>query len=199
VGFIDKVLSEQANPKPKKVKPPKPPKPPKTPKPKPVKLVKAPPPPKRQRLPMPKIVENPTPKPAKKTNPASSSNLTTQLLVIGKVIIFVAVIIFSLYNYLEVRRLNDLLDTEVWQQSQNDAKNQQLIEAIGAFRLLPDSEYEVYTVKDKTKLINDAVFEQAENGDKVVVYPDDSLTIVYRESEGKIVGESRNSSLTEKK
>jgi hypothetical protein len=32
-----------------------------------------------------------------------------------------------------------------------------------------------------------------------VVYPSSSLTIVYRESEGKIVGESKNSSLTEKK
>ncbi|MDR3125784.1 MAG: hypothetical protein LBU20_01820 [Candidatus Nomurabacteria bacterium] len=200
VGFIDKVLSESGAPKVKKVKSPEPLKTPKIPKPKPASKHKLPAKPQVAPIAAPKVAQKPVlkPKPPKKPKTANQSDLTTQLFAIGKIVLFVSVIIFSLYNYIEVRRLNDLLDTEVGQQSQNDTKNKELINTISAFRLLPDSEYEVYTVKDKTKLVNDPVFERAENGDKVVVYPSDSLTIVYRESEGKIVGESKNSALTEK-
>jgi hypothetical protein len=204
VGFIDEILSEKDAPKPKRVKKPKPPKAPRTPKVKPA--------PKSQPTAAPKPVESPklqkpsapqpkaaAPPPKLKSKPTLRKDLTSQLVTIGKVAILVAIVVFSLYNYLEVQRLNDLLGTEIGQQSQNDAKNQELISKIGDFRLLPQSEYEIYTVKDKSKLVNDPVFEHAENGDKVIVYPDDSLTLVYRESEGKIIGESTNSSLTEKK
>jgi hypothetical protein len=207
VGFIDEILSAKDAPKPKKVKPPKPPKPPKVSKikpaskpqliepPKPVKPIK----PQKPTAPPKPVSKSVAPQSKLKSKPISRGNLTSQLLTIGKVVIFVAIVVFSLYNFLEVKRLNDLLDTQVGQQSQNDIKNQELISKISDFRLLPQSEYEIYTVKDKSKLVNDPVFEHAENGDKVIVYPDDSLTLVYRESEGKIIGESTNSSLTEKK
>jgi hypothetical protein len=190
-GFIDKVLQEKDAPKPKKAKKPKAPKAKPAPKPKPVKQPKpAPVPPSK-----PVVVK--TTRPAKKSKPAPAKSQSSQLISIGKVVVFVALAVFCVYNFLEVQRLNDLLGTEVGQQSQNEAKNKELINTISAFRLLPDGEYEVYTVKDKSKLVNDPVFEYAQNGDKVVVYPSSSLTIVYRESEGKIVGESKSSSLTE--
>jgi hypothetical protein len=194
-GFIDKVLSEKdvkKAKKAKKAKKVKPPKPPKAPKIKPI------PPPKPVDLPKPpRPVSAPAAKPQPKPRSVSSRSPASQLVTIGKVVIFVAVVVFSLYNFLEIQRLNDLLNTEVGQQSQNEVKNKELINAISAFRLLPDGEYEVYTVKDKSKLAEDPVFDYAENGDKVVVYPSNSLTIVYRESEGKIVSESKNSVLTE--
>jgi hypothetical protein len=206
-GFIDKVLQEKDAQKAKKVKPPKVPKPPKPPK-----VPKAP---KAKPALKPRLIEKPeqpplrqnrpaapqaasAAKPAKEAKSASSKSRSSQVIAVGKAVIFVAVVVFSLYNYLEVQRLNDLLSTETGQQSQNEAKNKELINTISAFRLLPDGEYEIYTVKDKSKLINDPVFDQAENGDKVVVYPSNSLTIVYRESEGKIVGESKSSRLTDK-
>jgi hypothetical protein len=210
-GFIDKVLFEKNHPKSKKKKLPKAPKiapkPEPAPKPKPAKKPKPQPKPPAPQIPPPppapptppKPVQAPATKPPKQPKPVLRGDLTSQLIVVGKVVIFVAIVIFCLYNYVEVQRLNDLLGTEVGQQSQNDTKNQELIDTIGSFRLLPDSEYEVYTVKDKAKLIDDPVFEKAENGDKVVIYPSDSLTIIYRESEGRIISESNNSKLTEKK
>jgi outer membrane biosynthesis protein TonB len=197
IGFIDKVLSEKDAPK--KVKTPKPAKQPKekpAPKPKPVKPPKAPKPEAPKKA-APKKAASPQKAKAKKS--IFHGDLISKLIVTGKVVIFVAILVFSLYNYLEVNRLNELLDTEVGQQSQNDAKNQELISKIGELMRLPNSDYEVYTVKDKAKLSDDPVFEFAENGDKVVVYADDSLTIVYRESEGKLIDSSKSSSLTEKK
>jgi hypothetical protein len=183
VGFIDKVLSEQTPSGVKKVK---------LPKPKPVK-------PPVAAKPARKPAKPPAAKAPKKSQPLLNGDTKSQLAAIGKVVVLVGLIVFSLYNYLEVKRLNELLDTNTGQQSQNEAKNQELIRTIGTFRALPNSEYEVYTVKDKAKLVNDPIFERAENGDKVIVYPQDSLTIVYRESEGKIISESRDSSLTEKR
>jgi hypothetical protein len=211
----------------KRAKKPKPPKPSKTPNPpklKPVIQPKSTSPPltssqpkatkkpsflARHKNPSPKAKTQPKPptrpvptvtqKPLKRSRSdrARRSDVAQQLISVGKAAAFVALAVFSLYNFIEVQRLNELLDTEAGQQSQNEAKNQELINTISNFRLLPDSQYEVYTVKDKTKLVNDPVFQYAENGDKVVVYPDDSLTIVYRESDQKIVSESNNSKLTE--
>jgi hypothetical protein len=186
VGFIDKVLSEQTPPMAKKAKKIKSPKP---------KLIEPP----AAAKPAKKPAKPPAAKAPKKPQPLLNGDTKSRLATIGKVVVLVGLIVFSLYNYLEVKRLNELLGTDVGQQSQNEAKNQELIRTIGTFRALPNSEYEVYTVKDKAKLVNDPVFELAENGDKVIVYPQDSLTIVYRESEGKIISESRDSSLTEKR
>jgi hypothetical protein len=206
VGFIDKVISEEEVIKNKKSKQPKfsesnrklkKSKPPKNSK------SSTQPKPKKQLTPTNKHQEKPIMKSSTSTSPkkvksSKKNSLSSRFILIGKVAIVMAIVAFSIYNFLEVQRLNDLLEAEIGQQSQNEIKNQELIDKISSFRLLPDSEYEIYTVKDKSKLVNDPVFERAENGDKVIVYSDDSLTIVYRESEGKIIGESKNSSLTEK-
>lgn len=194
-GFIDKVLAENDDSKkkvPKKAK--------KSPKPKKEEKNKKTKPPKqkkKQKVAPKKDTKSKAQKHSK-SKKVFHGSLTQQLIMVGKMVIFAAIIIFALYNYLEVKRLNNILDSEAGGQSYVDEKNKKVIESIEEFRLLPDSEYEIYTVKDKTKLVSDPVFNSAENGDKVIVYPEDSLTIVYRESDGKIISESRSSSLTEK-
>jgi len=213
-GFIDKVLAEKDEPKKKKTKPVKPPKKPKASKSKKKALFTKPKVEQKskekskEKLTKPIIEKKPTPKKEINEVKVKKNKIKIQLskkstnkivLSVGKTLIFLFVLGFCIFNFLEVQRLNNLINTQINQITQNSVEHQKLIKKISEIHLLPDSRYEIYTIKDKAKLIDDPVFDQADNGDKVVIYPDSSLTIVYRENENKIVSESNNFSLTEKK
>ena len=63
----------------------------------------------------------------------------------------------------------------------------QLVASVGRLMLLPDEIPTVATVQDITKLSNQRFFRNAQNGDKVLIYPLASKAILYRPKLGKIV------------
>lgn len=70
-----------------------------------------------------------------------------------------------------------------------DAKEiEDLAKEIGKVMLLPEGEAPTLaTVTDKEKLADQAFFEKAENGDKVLIYSASGRAILYRPSQKKII------------
>lgn len=67
------------------------------------------------------------------------------------------------------------------------AENGKLISQIAKFMILPDEEPQVATVLDIEKLKDQPFFANAENGDKILVYPKSQKAILYRPSIKKII------------
>lgn len=69
-----------------------------------------------------------------------------------------------------------------------DEEIKSLIEKVGKIAELPVGETPtVATISDKEKLKDQAFFAQAENGDKVLIYPEAKKAYLYRPRTGKIV------------
>jgi len=62
-----------------------------------------------------------------------------------------------------------------------------LIEEVGKFMTLPNETPTVATVSDVSKLANQEFFSEAENGDKVIIFPKAQKAILYRPSSKKII------------
>lgn len=68
------------------------------------------------------------------------------------------------------------------------AELQQIVEKIGEFMVLPTGEEPTLaTVVDKSVLQDQTFFEQAENGDKVLIYTNARKAILYRPDIHKII------------
>ncbi len=83
-----------------------------------------------------------------------------------------------------------------YQKSQEMLKNptavakqevQALTRQVGKFIDLPNEEPTVATVSDKEKLADQAFFQKAENGDKVLIYTQARKAILYRPAISKII------------
>lgn len=62
-----------------------------------------------------------------------------------------------------------------------------LVSELGKFIMLPDERPSVALVTDKSQLSNQAFFNNAENGDKVLIFLKAKKAIIYRPSNKKIV------------
>ena len=74
----------------------------------------------------------------------------------------------------------------------NDSRSQKdkqvLIEELSTFLVLPKEEDPTLaTVTDKTKLLDQPVFKEAENGDKLLAYPISKKLILYRPNRKLII------------
>jgi len=62
-----------------------------------------------------------------------------------------------------------------------------LTKKIGVFMELPAEQPTIVTVVDKEKLQDQNFFKKAENGDKVIIYANEKMAILYRPSTKKII------------
>ena len=92
------------------------------------------------------------------------------------VVVAIAVIILALFG-----------GYVFWATKQSPESISRLSERVGRHYLLPDNETPaLLTVEDKSK-VNSNFFEKAHNGDKVLVYKDNKLVILYRPSIDRII------------
>lgn len=106
------------------------------------------------------------------------------LLLIG--IAFLLLIILSVYFLAKYR--NNQNDPNVAIQRETKA----LTDRIGRFMELPtDEQPTLATVTDREKLTGQDFFANAQNGDKLLVYPKAQKAILFRPSTGKIIEVSK--------
>lgn len=70
---------------------------------------------------------------------------------------------------------------------QQESTGSVLEEVAKLYELPKDESPTIATVQDKSKLAGQAFFDQAENGDQLVVYEKSGLAILYRPSQKKLV------------
>lgn len=106
------------------------------------------------------------------------------ILVISLVILIVA-LVPSLYFYNQYQKTQSLLQSS---NKQVEVEAKVLIAQVGKLMELPtDENPTVATVSDKTKLLDQPFFKNAQNGDRVLVYSKAKKAILYRPSINKIV------------
>ena len=96
------------------------------------------------------------------------------LLVLG----FIAALIGAGYFYNQYREVTG---------KNNEAATKRLVKKISKFMILPTGLPTLATVTDKSKLASQPFFKNAENGDKVLIYPEVQKVILYRPQSGKVV------------
>jgi len=93
------------------------------------------------------------------------------------------------WQYLKNQKLSsEISDIRNNPQKVADQQTNQLLDKVGKLIVLPDNEQPtVATVTDLEPLKDQAFFEKAKIGDKVLIYTNGKRAILYRESENKIV------------
>lgn len=100
---------------------------------------------------------------------------TFSLLLVVLVIVSVAAAGYFYFKYREASNNN------------NQAEVEQVVNEIGKLMLLPDETPSLATVVDKEQLNQQEFLQAAENGDKVLIYPQNGKAILYRPSIGRII------------
>lgn len=105
-----------------------------------------------------------------------------QILIVVIVLVGVG---FFVQNYLHTKNeLKKLSDTKTAAQ----ASDQQLVSEVSKYVVLPENETPtVATVNDVNKLKDQVFFQNAQNGDKVLIFSQAKTAVLYRPSAKKIV------------
>ena len=105
-----------------------------------------------------------------------------------KILITVVVVVgvaFFVQNYLHTRNQLKQLSSD---KTAAQASDQQLVNEVKAYVVLPQGETPtVATVNDVSKLKDQVFFQNAQNGDKVLIFSQAKTAILYRPSAKKIV------------
>jgi len=94
------------------------------------------------------------------------------------VVAFIGLVIAAAYLYYQNREITG---------KNNEAATKRLVKKISKFMILPEGLPTLATVTDKTKINNQPFFKDAENGDKVLIYPESQKVILYRPSNKKVI------------
>jgi hypothetical protein len=119
----------------------------------------------------------------KKAPDLKKTSLKRILVLIFLIVIIVIAVVAGIYFY-------------QYQKNQSLLKNPQkaklnevsdLVEKVGKLIKLPNEAPQVATVSDVTKLRDQSIFKNAQNGDKVLIFSQTKRAIVYRPSENVII------------
>lgn len=119
-----------------------------------------------------------TGKDAKEAKPNHSGLIVLLLFLV------IAAMLGSVYFYFKYQEAKSQTTTTSPQEVQ------QLLVSVGKLMVLPQESPTVATVSDINKLKGQIFFKQAQNGDKVLIFPKNREAILYRPSLGKIIAVS---------
>lgn len=102
-----------------------------------------------------------------------------QALLVGVVVLGIG---FLAYGYITTR---DQLSQLQAKTDQSEVKR--LVDQIGKTLVLPSETPTLATVNDVTKLKNQEFFQNAQNGDKVLIFSNSGRALLYRPSTKKII------------
>ena len=107
------------------------------------------------------------------------------VLVISFIVLLLVALVPSVFFYQKYKKTQLLLTNPT---AASKEQLQELLKTIDKIIELPRGEDpSVATVSDKTKLQDNAFFNQAENGDKVLIYVKAKKAILYRPSANKVI------------
>jgi len=120
-----------------------------------------------------------------KSTSKKSNNKGSLLIWVLIIIILLIAIGGGVYYYIQYQKSQQLLKNPALG-AQMESQN--LIAKVGSLMELPKGENPtIATISDITKLRNQAFFANAQNGDKVLIYPKAKKAILYRPSTNKII------------
>lgn len=128
--------------------------------------------------------ERQTQQPQKPRNP-QQTNGRGALFWVVTIIAFIA-IGGSIYLYKQVRNLKNSQNPQANYIAQEKEQNE-LKKKIGKLINLPDEKPTVANVTDREKLKDQPFFKDAENGDRLLIFPAAKKAIIYRESENRLI------------
>jgi hypothetical protein len=96
-------------------------------------------------------------------------------------IIFAAVVAAAVYFFLQYNTLKANPDTVAVE------KTERLTKEVSAIYSPPDETPTIAEISDKEKLKDQQFFDNAENGDYLLIYPNAKQALIYRESAKKLV------------
>ncbi len=106
-------------------------------------------------------------------------------LIIAALVCVIILLLPAVYFYNQYQKTQKLLKNPTLA-AQEDAK--ELVSKVGKLIDLPKNEVPTTaTVSDKTKLMGQAFFTKAENGDKVLIYSSIKKAILYRPSTNRLI------------
>lgn len=109
----------------------------------------------------------------------------TSIILVGCVVLIAVAV--PLYKYLTIRDILPFFKKS----SQVDKESQEIITAVSKLAIVPVGEVPTLaSVTDKDKLPDTPFFQNAENGDRVLLYTQAQRAYLYRPSENKIVESS---------
>lgn len=108
---------------------------------------------------------------------------SSKVIAIIALVVAVASIGFATLQYSETQKLK----TAEGQKQVADDEAKALKAKVSKLMQLPDENPTVATIQDISKLKDQAFFDDAKNGDKVLIFTEAKKAIIYRESENKII------------
>ncbi len=115
----------------------------------------------------------------KKSRKKISFILALAFLVLLAIVVSAGIYFFSQYQKTQALAKNPKLAIE--------EENKKVVAQVGKLIKLPSETPSVATVSDITKLGNQTLFQNAQNGDKVIIFNKAKRAIVYRPSENLII------------
>lgn len=111
------------------------------------------------------------------------------LLISSVGIAVVILLVVSVYFFVQYQNAKEESDEQkTLKLLQIERENDTLIKDVGSLVELPANEVPtIATVSDKNKLNKQLFFSKAENGDKVLIYKENGVAVIYRPASRKIV------------
>src|SRR3989344_4829862 len=105
--------------------------------------------------------------------------------IIGVISLLALLIIAIVTGFIFIdRKRNEFRTINSPEKAEAEAKN--LVGEVSQIYILPDELPTIATVTDKSKLSDQEFFGKSEEGDKVLIFPQNKKVILYRQSTNKI-------------
>ena len=104
---------------------------------------------------------------------------------IAAIVVAVIAVVFAGWMLLQNRQLQNEQATKT--SAKSEVTNQEVAKKVAAVYDAPKETPSVAKVADRSKLPNEPFFQNAKQGDYVLIYPNAKIALIYRLSENKVV------------